>query len=211
MAILSFLRCSKRVKLAKSDIPLPSTVPSALPSPPSVDTEDIQVKTIIDPSDLLEPVATVLEPVEPVARITAIMETLPGQAENLVDTVPAVQEPPVEPPVEVQEVKQVQKKKTSRALYNHKYWPSPRAVNFVRYLRSVKAEGLSYEGRLTHEKALNILASYGSMTVDELLNMNPVEYLESKMYNFAVCSFPIRKDGFAPPLGWQTWRRLVTQ
>ena len=135
---------------------------------------------------------------------------LPGQAENLVDTV-VVQE--------VQEVKETQepqvevqkKKKTPRALYNHRYWPSPRAVNFVRYLRSVNAEGLSYEGRLTHEKALNILASYGSMTLDELLNMNPVEYLESKMYNFAVCSFPIRKEGFAPPLGWQTWRRLITQ
>lgn len=106
------------------------------------------------------------------------------------------------------EVIEVQKKskgtRMPRNIYNHPYWPSPRAANFVRYLKrkyccGIPDERLMYEGRLTHEKALIILASYGSMTVDELLKMNPVQYLKTKMNS----DWPT-VDINMLPLGWQT-------
>lgn len=230
--MFSFLGCSKRVKICKSDIPVavPVAVPMAVPvaapelAPEPVDHQDIHVQTI-DPTDVLEPVSKLTEsmpmilPGQPVMDdlITSIKEVeaaAPAEVEaeapaeasaptpilytiheqlanDLMARILKADKPfyralPVKE-VEVQKVQKVNPKNTIRALYNHHYWPSPRPVNFVRclydrcYIPSIYYnQGKVSKGRLTHMEALNILASYGSMTVDELLQITPVEYLETK-------------------------------
>lgn len=73
-------------------------------------------------------------------------------------------------------------KRTSHKLYKHPLWPSPRPVNFVRHM--VKIGILSYkkwEGRLTHEKALDALAFHAQITVDELLTVDPITYIKTRL------------------------------
>ena len=233
--MFSFLGCSKRVKICKSDIPvavpvavaIPVAVPVAAPelapepAPEPVDHQDIHVQTI-DPTDVLEPVSKLTEsmpiilPGQPVMDdlITSIKEVETAAPAEVEAEAPAEASAPTpilytireqlandlmarilkadKPfyralPVKEVEVQKAKPKNAIRALYNHHYWPSPRPVNFVRclynrsYIPSIYYnQGKVSKGRLTHEEALNILASYGSMTVDELLQITPVEYLETK-------------------------------
>ena len=232
--MFSFLGCSKRVKICKSDIPVavpvalpvadpvavpvavpelePVAVPVAVPELEPVDHQDIHVQTI-DPTDVLEPVSKLTEsmpmilPGQPVMEMPILDAICQQLADDLIDRIinadVQVPEPEVKPEVKpevtfyrtltlkpsvkVVEVQKVNPKNTIRALYNHHYWPSPRPVNFVRclydrcFIPSIYYnQGKVSKGRLTHMEALNILASCGSMTVDELLQITPVEYLETK-------------------------------
>ena len=74
---------------------------------------------------------------------------------------------------------------TTQIDYNHRYWPSPRAVNFVRYLRN-RGYYCDVQNpakiRLTHAIALNILAKIARCSVDELLKINPLTYAEKYIY-----------------------------
>lgn len=79
-------------------------------------------------------------------------------------------------------------KKLPAHMYNHKFWPSPRAVNFVRYMIKNLDLPLKYEGRLSHEKALNILAVYANITVDQLLQINPFEYSKNTLGHYHTIS-----------------------
>ena len=90
-------------------------------------------------------------------------------------------------------------KKLPAHMYNHKFWPSPRAVNFVRYMIKNLDLPLKYEGRLSHEKALNILAVYANITVDQLLEINPFEYSKNILYsyhNLSITALGLNKIGY---------------
>jgi hypothetical protein len=76
---------------------------------------------------------------------------------------------PLEGPLPLKEPKLL----SPRDIYKSELWPSPRPVNFVKYLKV-----FSYTGRLTHKKALELLAADAKVTVAELLVMNPITYLE---------------------------------
>ena len=71
--------------------------------------------------------------------------------------------------------------------YRHEFWPSPRPVNFVKAL--VKADHVQIEGRLSHGKAIELLASRAEMKPDEFLRVDPITYTNFFMpaqYNAAV-------------------------
>ena len=72
----------------------------------------------------------------------------------------------------------------SKSYYNHKYWPSPRPINFVKYLRKQPfyEDTNPLKVRLTHTMALDILAKYAGCSVDEMLMINPITYVE-KYFN----------------------------
>lgn len=59
--------------------------------------------------------------------------------------------------------------------YRHEYWPSPRPVNFVKALIK-SGHSVEYEGRLTHAKAVDILASIAEMDIHEFLKTDPITY-----------------------------------
>jgi hypothetical protein len=59
--------------------------------------------------------------------------------------------------------------------YDSPLWPSPRPVNFV------KALGINYRGRITHKYAIDLLASYAEIPVNEFLKVNPLIYLKVHM------------------------------
>jgi hypothetical protein len=64
--------------------------------------------------------------------------------------------------------------------YNHPFWPSPRAVRIARmlfdrrpwYLQPVAKKP---EGRLTHDKALAVMADVLRMTVHQFLHVKPID------------------------------------
>jgi hypothetical protein len=61
--------------------------------------------------------------------------------------------------------------------YNHHQWPSPRAVRFVRELAKL-GYVMKPAGRLTHDKALGILADQVGMTVPVFLrDITPIGLL----------------------------------
>ena len=67
--------------------------------------------------------------------------------------------------------------------YNHPHWPSPRAVRFVREL-SKYGHVKKPAGRLTHDKALGILADKVGMTVRVFLrDITPVGLLQRIYYD----------------------------
>jgi hypothetical protein len=71
--------------------------------------------------------------------------------------------------------------------YRHEFWPSPRPVNFVKAL--VKADHVHIEGRLTHGKAIELLASRAEMKPDDFLRVDPLTYTKAFMpsqYNAAM-------------------------
>ena len=130
-------------------------------------------------------------PVEKLEKeVAAVVEEMIKSVEAApVDVAPPVEAAPVEvapvepAPVEVAalEVAVKKSKKLPAHMYTHKIWPSPRAVNFVRaILKENKGFANSYkiEGRLSHEKALNALASFANITVDELLTVAPGMYFD---------------------------------
>jgi hypothetical protein len=71
--------------------------------------------------------------------------------------------------------------------YRHEFWPSPRPVNFVKAL--VKSDHVQIEGRLSHGKAIELLASRAEMKPDEFLRVDPITYTKFFMpaqYNAAM-------------------------
>lgn len=71
--------------------------------------------------------------------------------------------------------------------YRHEFWPSPRPVNFVKAL--VKSDHVHIEGRLTHGKAIELLASRAELKPEEFLRVDPITYTKIFMpsqYNAAV-------------------------
>lgn len=58
--------------------------------------------------------------------------------------------------------------------YCNKLWPSPRPVNFVKAL--IKSHYVKIEGRLSHGKAIEILASRAKVKPEQFMNMNPIMY-----------------------------------
>ena len=116
-------------------------------------------------------------PVEVATVEVAPVEAAPVEAAP-VEAAP-VEVAPVEPAAVELAVKK--SKKLPAHMYTHKIWPSPRAVNFVRaILKENKgfANSCKIEGRLSHEKALNALASFANITVDELLTVAPGMYFD---------------------------------
>ena len=67
------------------------------------------------------------------------------------------------------------------APYKHDLWPSPRPMNFVRAIIEVEPEFKVYGRRLTHAKAVDILAQRAYMTRKEFLRTNPLSYSERYM------------------------------
>ena len=80
----------------------------------------------------------------------------------------------------------------SRSHYNHPFWPSPRAARIAKMLlkQHEMPSGLGWifeqawtaaghpvkpEGRLTHDKALKVMADYLRLTVHEFLHIKPVD------------------------------------
>jgi hypothetical protein len=79
----------------------------------------------------------------------------------------------------------------SSLYYNHPFWPSPRAVRIAKLLlEQHKMPDLGWifeqvwaasrrpkkpEGRLTHDKALKLMADYLGLTVHEFLHIKPVD------------------------------------
>ena len=66
--------------------------------------------------------------------------------------------------------------------YNHHYWPSPRAVLFAKYLYICQLKKPS-PPRLTHAAALEILANRAQCSVEDLLKINPLMYIEKYLGN----------------------------
>ena len=58
--------------------------------------------------------------------------------------------------------------------YCNELWPSPRPVNFVKAL--IKSDHVKIEGRLSHGKAIEILASRARVNPEVFMNMNPITY-----------------------------------
>jgi hypothetical protein len=67
------------------------------------------------------------------------------------------------------------------APYNHPLWPSPRPVNFVQAIIQAEPEIKLYNYRLTHSRAVDILAQRGYMSRREFLRTNPLSYSERYM------------------------------
>ncbi len=65
--------------------------------------------------------------------------------------------------------------------YNHPLWPSPRPVNFVKYLKVHHPFAIQYEGRLTHGRAIEILASRAGISIEEFMEMDPIKYVNEYM------------------------------
>ena len=62
--------------------------------------------------------------------------------------------------------------------YNHPYWPSPRAARFARLLLKQNTLLPKPEGRMTHDKALTLMADYLILSVHEFLHVKPLEALQ---------------------------------
>ena len=177
--MISFLGCSRRKLASKIDIPPP------IPRP--TEYEDIQVQTI-DPTQVLEPPTVVFDAdVSP-----TVNSALPGQSDEYeemlkMSVVDIIKQGKAEIALQMINPDYVPKApkrlRVARQIYNHKFWPSPRAARWVRYMRkNLIIPYQTWEGRLTHEKALDALAFHIGSSVDELLLIDPLEYL--KKLNF---------------------------
>lgn len=62
--------------------------------------------------------------------------------------------------------------------YNHPYWPSPRAARFAKMLLKQNPLFPKPEGRLTHDKALKVMADYLNLSVHEFLHVKPLDALQ---------------------------------
>ena len=125
--------------------------------------------------------------------------------EEFEDEVEKIEE--VEEPGEPEELVELEEPKRVNANYNHRYWPSPRPVNFVKYLRrqcfykASNYEDVSVKTRLTHTMALNILAKFANCSLEEFLEINPITYSEkylgydSKYYHYR--EFPLLKGSYS--------------
>lgn len=176
--MISFLGCSRR-KL-KIDSP---------PIPRPVESEDIEVQTI-DATQVLEPPTVVFDAdVFPITKMA-----LPGQSDDFEEMKEGKAQELKEQELKEQELKeQVLEEKpkrlrVARQIYNHRFWPSPRAARWVRYMRkNLILPYQTWEGRLNHEKALDALAFHIGSSVDELLLIDPLEYLRKLNLTDAQC------------------------
>ena len=75
-----------------------------------------------------------------------------------------------------------------KSLYKHHFWPSPRAKNFA------KAMGMNCR---SHVAALKSLASHAGITVEKLLETNPLTYEAQIM------------DPIVAPLDWESCKPLL--
>lgn len=71
---------------------------------------------------------------------------------------------------------------TKSLYYNHPYWPSPRAARIARLLFDNRPWYIPNrvnrpEGRLTHDKALKVMADKLSISVHEFLHIKPIDAL----------------------------------
>jgi hypothetical protein len=115
-----------------------------------------------------------------------VNEFLLEQSSNSIDQVTEVQEEQQleqhieqsEPHFDVPPILQPHASSRKR-YYNHPLWPSPRPVNFVRHL--IKNNRVKPQGRLTHAKAIEILASYSNNTPEDFLKINHITYMKDYM------------------------------
>lgn len=61
--------------------------------------------------------------------------------------------------------------------YNHPYWPSPRAARFARILIAA-GRAPKPAGRMTHDKALTVMADILHMSVHDFLHVKPLNILQ---------------------------------
>lgn len=95
---------------------------------------------------------------------------------NSSETVPEISEKSEPPsnPIDTLEPLSTPRDKRYSFNYTHDFWPSPRAVNFVKAL--ARAEHAPLEGRINHGKAIELLANRAQMSVDVFLNTDPITY-----------------------------------
>jgi len=62
----------------------------------------------------------------------------------------------------------------SSLYYNHPFWPSPRAARIAKLVLK-KYGSVKPAGRLTHDKALKVMADNLGLTVHEFLHIKPVD------------------------------------
>ena len=67
------------------------------------------------------------------------------------------------------------------------HWPFMRAKNFVRELYTGNLSNMPK--RLNYKKALEILADAGQMSVEQLIQMNPVDYAHKYLYRYSTSCF----------------------
>ena len=109
----------------------------------------------------------------------------------------------------------------SSPYYNHPFWPSPRAVRIAKLLleqhKMPSGLGLAFEaawvamghpvkpeGRLTHAKALKLMADYLGRTVHEFAHIQPVEaILRLKLVDTEQKAWHILGNVTLPP--WWQW------
>jgi len=109
----------------------------------------------------------------------------------------------------------------SSLYYNHPFWPSPRAVRIAKLLleqhKMPSGLGLAFEqawvamghpvkpeGRLTHAKALKLMADYLGRTVHEFVHIQPVEaILRLKLVDTEQKAWHILGNVTLPP--WWQW------
>ena len=115
-------------------------------------------------------------------------EQAPVEHVDPVDTEQLVEQPePPAIPTPITEPIVTSEYKRNPFDYRHEFWPSPRPVNFVKAL--VKSDHVQIEGRLTHGKAIELLASRAEMKPEEFLRVDPITYTKIFMpsqYNAAV-------------------------
>ena len=62
--------------------------------------------------------------------------------------------------------------------YNHPYWPSPRAARIARLLLEKNSSLQKPAGRMTHDKALELMAFALNLSVHEFLHVRPLDALQ---------------------------------
>ena len=83
--------------------------------------------------------------------------------------------------------------------YNHPFWPSPRAARIAKML--LKKPG----GRLTHDKALKVMADQLGLTVHQFLHIQPVDaILRLKLADTEQKAWSILGNTTLPP--WWQWQ-----
>ena len=70
---------------------------------------------------------------------------------------------------------------TIKPEYNHRRWPSPRAVRFAKALSADNWPWNTAPPRMTHVQALERLATHAGITVDVLRSMRPADYVAKHM------------------------------
>jgi hypothetical protein len=110
--------------------------------------------------------------------------------------------------------------------YNHPFWPSPRAARIAKLLlekhKMPRGLGWTFEqvwseywvgpvkpaGRLTHDKALKLMADYLGLTVHEFLHIKPVDaILRLKLANTEAHAYRILGN-ITFPAWWMSGLRM---